>query len=66
MLCVRLLIWRSVAFSLSQISNSPISCPLYVASMLCPLTVGEATIVMHCIFILIQMALLRKDYNWVP
>lgn len=26
---------------------------------------GEATIVMHCIFILIQMALLRKDYDWV-
>ena len=67
MLCVGLLIVAfGVAFSiLADLGTSPISCPPYVASMLCPLTVGEATIVMHCIFILIQMALLRKDYDWV-
>ena len=67
MLCVGLLIVAfGVAFSiLADLGTSPISCPPYVASMLCPLTVGEATIVMHCIFILIQMALLRKDYEWV-
>ena len=66
MLCVGLLIVAfGVAFSiLADLGTSPISCPPYVASMLCPLTVGEATIVMHCIFILIQMALLRKDYDW--
>ena len=59
MLCVGLLIVAfGVAFSiLADLGTSPISCPPYVASMLCPLTVGEATIVMHCIFILIQMAL---------
>ena len=67
MLCVGLLIVAfGVAFSiLADLGTSPISCPPYVASMLCPLTVGEATIVMHCIFILIQMALLRKNYEWV-
>ena len=67
MLCVGLLIVAfGVAFSiLADLGTSPISCPPYVASTLCPLTVGEATIVMHCIFILIQMALLRKDYDWV-
>lgn len=67
MLCVGLLIVAfGVAFSiLADLGTSPISCPPYVASMLCPLTVGEATIVMHCIFILIQMALLRKNYDWV-
>lgn len=67
MLCIGLLIVAfGVAFSiLADLGTSPISCPPYVASMLCPLTVGEATIVMHCIFILIQMALLRKNYDWV-
>lgn len=67
MLCAGLLIVSfGVAFSiLADLGTSPISCPPYVASLLCPLTVGEATIVMHCIFILIQMALLRKDYDWV-
>ena len=55
-----------VAFSiLADLGTSPISCPPYVASMVCPLTVGEATIVMHCLFILAQMALLRKDYEWI-
>lgn len=67
MLCAGLLIVSfGVAFSiLADLGTSPISCPPYVASLLCPLTVGEATIVMHCIFILIQMALLRKDYDWI-
>ena len=67
LLCAGLMIVAfGVAFSiLADLGTSPISCPPYVASMLCPLTVGEATIVMHCIFILIQMALLRKDYEWV-
>lgn len=67
MLCVGLMIVAfGVAFSiLADLGTSPISCPPYVASLLCPLTVGEATIVMHCIFILLQMALLRKDYKWI-
>ena len=67
LLCVGLMIVSfGVAFSiLADLGTSPISCPPYVASMVCPLTVGEATIVMHCIFILIQMALLRKNYEWI-
>ena len=67
LLCVGLMIVSfGVAFSiLADLGTSPISCPPYVASMVCPLTVGEATIVMHCIFILAQMALLRKNYEWI-
>ena len=67
LLCVGLMIVSfGVAFSiLADLGTSPVSCPPYVASLVCPLTVGEATIVMHCIFILTQMALLRKDYDWV-
>lgn len=66
-LCVGLMVVAfGVAFSiLADLGTSPISCPPYVASLLCPLTVGEATIVMHCVLILIQMALLRKNYDWV-
>ncbi len=65
MLCIGLMIMAfGVAFSIyANLGTSPISCPPYVASMLCPVTVGEATIIMHCIFIVIQMALLRKDYD---
>ena len=67
LLCVGLMIVSfGVAFSiLADLGTSPISCPPYVASLVCQLTVGEATIVMHCIFILIQMALLRKNYEWI-
>ena len=67
LLCAGLMIVSfGVAFSiLADLGTSPISCPPYVASMVCPLTVGEATIVMHCLFILAQMALLRKDYEWI-
>lgn len=67
MLCIGLMIMAfGVAFSIyANLGTSPISCPPYVASMLCPVTVGEATIIMHCIFIIMQMALLRKDYDWI-
>lgn len=67
MLCIGLMIMAfGVAFSIyANLGTSPISCPPYVASMLCPVTVGEATIIMHCIFIVIQIALLRKDYDLI-
>lgn len=55
-----------VAFSVkASLGTSPISSVPYVVSLISPLTVGIATIVMHIIFILIQIVLLRKDFKVV-
>ena len=55
-----------VAFSVkASLGTSPISSVPYVVSLISPLTVGIATIVMHIIFILIQIILLRKDFKVV-
>ena len=35
----------------------------YVVSLFAPLTVGTATIVMHCVFILLQILILRRQYH---
>lgn len=34
-----------------------------MASLFTPLTVGTATITMHCVFILLQILILRKNYH---
>jgi uncharacterized membrane protein YczE/cytidylate kinase len=53
-----------VTFSVkAQIGISPISCVPYIYSMRFPLTIGEFTIIFNILFILIQMAILRKNYN---
>ena len=53
-----------VAFSIkADLGTSPISSVPYVASLFTPLTVGTATIVMHCVFILLQILILRKNYH---
>lgn len=53
-----------VAFSIkADLGTSPISSVPYVVSLFAPLTVGTATIVMHCVFILLQILILRKDYH---
>lgn len=53
-----------VAFSIkADLGISPISSVPYVVSLFAPLTVGTATIVMHCVFILLQILILRKDYH---
>ena len=64
-LCAGLLIMAfGVAFSIKAgLGTSPISSLPYVASLLTPLTVGTATIVMHCAFILLQILLLRRRYQ---
>lgn len=48
---------------LSDLGTSPISCPPYVISLWGGLTVGQYTAIMHFIFILIQIALLRKKFK---
>lgn len=53
-----------VAFSIkASLGTSPISSVPYVVSLFTPLTVGTATIVMHCVFIVIQILILRKNYH---
>lgn len=55
-----------VAFSIkANLGTSPISSVPYVISLLTPLTVGTATICMHCVFILLQILILRKNYEWI-
>lgn len=55
-----------IAFSIkADLGTSPISSLPYVASLLCPLTVGQTTILLHCILIAFQIMLLRKQYELV-
>lgn len=53
-----------VAFSIkASLGTSPISSLPYVVSLFSPLSVGTATIIMHCFFIAIQIIILRKNYR---
>lgn len=53
-----------VAFSINaSLGTSPISSVPYVVSLFAPLTVGTATIIMHCVFIVLQILILRKNYH---
>lgn len=53
-----------VAFSIkAQLGTSPISSVPYVISLFAPLTVGNITILMHCVFIAMQVLILRKRYQ---
>ena len=64
-LCLGLTIMAfGVAFSIKAgLGTSPISSVPYVVSLFSPLTVGTATICMHCVFILLQILLLRRKYD---
>lgn len=53
-----------VAFSIKAgLGTSPISSVPYAVSCFAPLTVGTATIAMHCVFIALQILILRKNYH---
>lgn len=53
-----------VAFSIKAgLGTSPISSVPYVLSEATPLTVGNITIMMHCFFVLLQIAILRRKYK---
>ena len=64
-LCVGLLVMAfGVAFSIKAgLGTSPISSLPYVASLIVPFSVGTLTIAMHVVFVLIQFALLRADFD---
>ena len=53
-----------VAFSIAaDLGTSPISSVPYTVSMFTPFTVGVLTIIMHVVFISLQILILRKDYS---
>ena len=55
-----------VAFSIkANLGTSPISSVPYAISLIPPVTVGETTIAMHCVFILLQVLILRKRYQLI-
>ena len=47
----------------ADLGTSPISCPPYVLSFVIPFTMGDITIAMHVLFILVQILLLRRNYD---
>ena len=65
-LCAGLIIMAfSVAFSIkAALGTSPISSVPYVTSAISGLSVGTTTIIMNFLFVLIQIAILRKQYDW--
>ena len=64
-LCVGLCIMAfGVAFSIeANLGTSPISSLPYVTSLLTALSVGNTTILMHCVFIMNQIMILRYRYE---
>lgn len=55
-----------VAFSIKgDLGTSPISSLPYVAGEISGLTVGTTTILLHCTLILLQILILRKQYDWI-
>ncbi len=64
-LCLGLIIMAfGVAFSIkAALGTSPISSVPYVTSKISGLSVGTTTIIMNFIFVLIQIAILNKDYD---
>lgn len=55
-----------VAFSIKgNLGTSPISSVPYVLSKISLLTVGTVTILMHCVFVLLQILILRKKYQLI-
>lgn len=55
-----------VAFSIkAALGTSPISSVPYVTGAISGLTIGNITIIMNTLFVLIQIAILRRQYEWV-
>lgn len=47
----------------ADLGTSPVSCVPYVISLFVPLTMGQVTIIMHVLFILLQILLLRRQFQ---
>ena len=48
---------------IASLGTSPISCFPYVVSEILPVSVGTVTFIMNIIFLLAQIAILKKDFN---
>lgn len=62
------LFFMALGVSLSVKANlgvSPISCVPYIYSLVLPFSLGELTIFMNGIFIVLQLAILRKEYQFI-
>lgn len=49
----------------ADLGTTPISTPPYVVSLGGGVTLGVATIIMHVVFVAAQIALLRRDFEWI-
>lgn len=55
-----------VAFSIKAgLGTSPVSSVPYVLSLIVPMTVGETTILINCLLVLLQILLLRRQFELV-
>lgn len=65
-LCAGLIIMAfGVAFSIkAALGTSPISSVPYVTARISGMSVDTTTIIMNFIFVLIQIGILRKQYQW--
>ena len=65
-LCAGLIIMAfGVVFSIkAALGTSPISSVPYVTARISGMSVGTTTIIMNFIFVLIQIGILRKQYQW--
>lgn len=66
LLCLGLSVMAfGVAFSIkADLGISPISTVPYVTSIISGLSVGTTTIIMNFLFVLIQIGILRRQYDW--
>lgn len=66
-LCFGLMIMAfGVAFSIkAALGTSPISSVPYVTAKISGLSVGTTTIIMNFVFVFIQIAILRSQYDWL-
>ena len=66
LLCIGLSVMAfGVAFSIkAALGTSPISSVPYVTAVISKLSVGTTTIIMNFLFVLIQIAILRRKYDW--
>ena len=49
----------------ADLGVTPISCVPYIYSLVVPFSLGELTIFMNAIFILLQIAILRRKYRYI-
>ena len=66
LLCAGLVIMAfGLAFSIKgDLGTSPISSVPYVTGLISGLSVGTTTIIMNGLFVLLQILILRRRYNW--